>query len=89
MIDVDKNIYYNPAYRLQKLLRDGTQNIPLNTLIDILGFDSEKEFVDFYVECSLTGIDIDWNSRQVVFTNIIKKELEDLIEDIELQGLFK
>lgn len=89
MILLIKRSYYNTAYKLQKLLHTGIQNIPLETLIDILGLDSEKEFVNFYVECSLTGIDIDWNSRQVVFTTIIKKELEDLLGDIELQGLFK
>ena len=80
--------YWNTAYKLKKLINDDLSPILLDRLVDILELDTEKDFVDFYVESSLTSIDIDWSNKTVVFTKSIIEELDDLIGDFELGGLF-
>ncbi|OLS18456.1 MAG: hypothetical protein HeimC3_49260 [Candidatus Heimdallarchaeota archaeon LC_3] len=83
-----KNKYWNPAYKLKKILKNELKPIMIDTILDLLEFKTEKEFIDFYVECSLTGIDIDWSNKTVTFSESIISELEDLIGNFELQSLF-
>jgi hypothetical protein len=83
-----KKKYWNPAYKLRRLINDDLSPILLERLIDILELESEDDFVDFYVESSLTGIDIDWSNKTVIFAKSIIEELDDLIGDFELKSLF-
>ncbi|MHA2105762.1 MAG: hypothetical protein ACW981_20235 [Candidatus Hodarchaeales archaeon] len=83
-----KKKYWDSAYKLKHLIKDDLSPILLERLIDILELDNEEEFVEFYVESSLTGIEIDWSNKTVVFAKPIIEELDDLIGEFELKGLF-
>ena len=80
--------FWNPAYKLRRLINDDLSPIILDRLIDIIELENEEEFVNFYVQSSLTGIDIDWSNRTVIFTPQIIEELDRLIGDFEISGLF-
>ena len=79
--------YWNAAFKLSKVLKDSIKPILIDTVLDLLNFKSEEELVNFFVECSLTGMDIDWSNRTVIFTKDILPELENLLGEFELQSL--
>ncbi|MHA1983316.1 MAG: hypothetical protein ACW967_03100 [Candidatus Hodarchaeales archaeon] len=83
-----KKKYWDTAYKLRRLIKDDLSPMLLERLIDLLELENEEEFVEFFVESSLTGIDIDWSNKTVVFIESIIEELDDLIGDYELKGLF-